>query len=63
MAIKLTDTAYCAYQKGNVCEYVCDTPEDVASLPKCCTKSTALVVSTGDVYVVNASGEWVLFGG
>lgn len=25
--------------------------------------STAIVVSTGNVYMMNASGEWVLFGG
>lgn len=40
-----------------------DTEADVASLPKCITGSEALVVSTGNVYVVNASGEWTLLGG
>ena len=33
---------------------------DVASLPPCCTGSSALVVDTGEVYMVNASGVWAL---
>ena len=45
------------------CEYILDTEDDVANLPKCGTGSTALVVATGNVYIVNASGEWKLFGG
>lgn len=63
MAIKMTGHTYCKCVEDYVREFVCDTEEDVATLPECCTKSTALVVATGNVYVVNASGEWVKFGG
>lgn len=44
-------------------EYICDTEADVANLPKCCPGSTAVVVATGNLYVVNASYQWVKFGG
>jgi len=63
MAIKQTNREYCPFQNGYVCEYVVDTVAEIASLPSCCTKSTALVVSTGEVYMVNASGRWAKFGG
>lgn len=43
--------------------FYCDTEEDVASLPKSMTGSEAIVVASGNLYVVNASGEWALFGG
>lgn len=43
--------------------FYCDTEADVAKLPKSMTGSEAVVVSTGNVYVVNASGVWTLFGG
>ena len=43
-------------------EFVCDTVADVANLPECIPGSTAVVV-TGEVYIVNAQGEWVVFGG
>lgn len=63
MAIKLINERYCPYVGEEVREFICDTEEDVASLPQCCSQSTALVCSTGDVYIVNASGQWVKFGG
>lgn len=63
MAIKQTNREYCPSQNDYVCEYVVDTATDIANLPSCCTKSTALVASTGEVYIVNASGRWVKFGG
>lgn len=63
MALKLIDERYCPYIGEEVRKYICDTEEDIADLPTCCPQSTALVCSTGDVYVVNASGEWVKFGG
>lgn len=44
-------------------EFVCDTEEDIVNLPACCIGSAALIISTGDIYVVNANGEWVKFGG
>lgn len=46
------------YQK----EFYCDTEADVENLPACCTGSTAVIVSSGAVMMVNASGTWVEFG-
>ena len=63
MAIKMTGQTYCKCVEDYVREFICDTAADLANLPECCTKSTALVIATGDVFVVNASGEWVKFGG
>lgn len=63
MAIVQTKREYCECQEDYTYEYLCDTEEDIADLPTCCPQSTALVCSTGDVYVVNASGKWVKFGG
>lgn len=44
-------------------EFVCDTEADIAKLPSCGCGCTALVIATGNVYIVNASGQWVKFGG
>lgn len=47
-----------------VSEFVCDTVADIADLPteknKVYPGSTALVAATGEVYILNASREWVL---
>lgn len=44
-------------------KFVCDTEADVADLPKSCNVgSMAVIVETGDVYVVNASCGWVKLG-
>ena len=62
MAYKMIDQKYgsgCGYRK----EYICDEESDVARLPACCTGSTALVVKTGNIYMVNASGVWAKFAG
>ena len=40
-------------------EYVCDTVDDLISLPKCSMGSMALIISTSEVYMKNSSGEWV----
>ena len=40
-------------------EYVCDTFDDLANLPKCAMGSTALIITTSEVYMKNSSGEWV----
>lgn len=61
--IKLINTRYCAYTQDKVCEYLCDSESDVANLPTCCPQSTAVICETGDLYIVNASGQWVKFGG
>lgn len=63
MAIKMVNKEYCpcldAYKK----DYIVDTEADVANLPQCCTGSSALVVESGAVYIVNATCVWAVFGG
>lgn len=44
-------------------EYVIEFVEDLNLLPKCPMGSTALMISTGDVYMKNSSGEWKLLAG
>lgn len=44
-------------------DYICDTDADFANLPKGNPGDSAVSAATGNVYVVNASGEWVAFGG
>lgn len=63
MAHKLIDETYCPYTRAKRKEFLCDTDEDFADLPECCTGSTAVSVATGNVLVVNASGKWVALGG
>lgn len=69
MAIKMIKKEYPVHLNTNefVCTLICDTAADVANLqtehPNCGTGSMALVIDTGDVYVVNTSGKWVVFGG
>lgn len=49
-----------------VSDFVCDTEADITSLPtkpnKVYPGSTCLVASTSEVYVLNASYEWVKLG-
>lgn len=40
-------------------EYVIDTPDDIKSLPPCMMGSSALVISTGEVYIINSEKKWV----
>ena len=63
MAIKCTNQAYAACQPDYKREFICDTEADVENLPQCCPMSTAVVADSGSVYIVNASGNWVKFGG
>lgn len=42
-----------------ICEYVCDKEEDVETLPEAPMGSTALVIETGNVYMINSEKEWV----
>lgn len=45
----------------DVNEYVCDTLDDIAKLPKnCAMGSFAIVISTGDVFILNSNKEWVV---
>lgn len=39
-------------------EYVCDTVEDLESLPRCKMGSTVLVLDTSSVYVKDGNGDW-----
>ena len=43
----------------NVKEFVCDTIEDLQTLPKCEMGSLAIVISEVSVYLRNSAGEWV----
>lgn len=62
MAIKLVNREWCAYADDFRCEFIVDSNDDFADLPKSCAGSTALSPS-GDMVMVNASNEWVAFGG
>lgn len=63
MAYKLIKEEYCPCADAQQKEFLCDTDADFATLPKCCPGSTAVSVASKNVYMVNASGRWVLFGG
>lgn len=63
MAYKQIDETYCPYSRGRKKEFICDTDEDIKKLPKCCAGSSAMVVESGKIFMVNASGEWKAFGG
>jgi hypothetical protein len=63
MAIKLVNREWCAFQNGYQDDYIVDTEADIADLPKCCTGSSALVVESGAIYMVNASDVWAAYGG
>lgn len=63
MATKMINKEYCSCLDDYKQDFIVDTEADIATLPECCTGSSALVVETGSVYIVNASGDWVVFGG
>lgn len=63
MSLKLIDEKYNPFPEAVRKEYLCDTDADFADLPKAAPGSTAVSAATGNVMVVNASGEWVAFGG
>lgn len=45
-------------------EYAIDTPDDISSLPTDIPMgSTALIISTSEVYMLNGSKKWVKIGG
>lgn len=45
----------------NMGRYVCDYESDVANLPtKKSAGSIATVVATGNIYVLNSYGQWIL---
>lgn len=50
-------------REGHI-SYLCDTADDVSSLPTTAAPgSDAVVITTGDVYVLNNAHQWVKFGG
>lgn len=63
MAIQMISNKMCPHTGDYRREFICDTDDDVANLPECCAGSAALVSASGKVWIVNASGEWVEFGG
>ena len=63
MAIKLTDREYNPFVDDYKCEFIVDADSDFENLPKACTGSTAVSITTGNVRIVNTSGIWVEFGG
>ena len=45
---------------NNLYEYVCDTEDDIYNLPKgCAPGSTAFIIETAEVYMINSNREWV----
>lgn len=63
MAYKLINKEWSPYLNDYKHDYIVDTESDIETMPKCSVGSSALVVETGAVYMVNASGAWVVFGG
>ena len=63
MAYKMTKVEFCSWNKEEIMEFICDTDDDFANLPTCATGSTAVSVESGTIKIVNASGQWVTFGG
>ena len=62
MAIKMISSQWCGVRNAYKEDFLMDTDADVVDLPQCCVGSGAVAVNTGNVYIVNASGEWVAFG-
>lgn len=61
MAFKMIDSNYCPYVAAYREDYICDTDEDFANLPKCCTGSTAVSIKSGAIRMVDTNGDWVAF--
>lgn len=61
--IKLIDLRVNPLTKKEHREFICDTDADFADLPKSNPGDTAVSAATCNVKVVNASGNWVEFGG
>ena len=49
------------YETRRICEFICDTPEDIESLPADCEMgSTARIVSPPSIYRKMSTGKWVI---
>lgn len=56
---KIKEKAYLQTEEY-VCDFICDTEDDIANLPDCVAGSIAIVAQEGmPIYMRNASGEWV----
>lgn len=40
-------------------EFVCDSIDDLETLPYCQMGSIAIIIATASVYMKNSKGEWV----
>lgn len=60
--VKRVNKEWCACVQDFREDFIVDSDDDFANLPKACPGSTALSPS-GTVMIVNASGNWVKFGG
>lgn len=50
-----------SYETRRICEFICDTPKDIDSLPIDCEMgSTARVVSPPSIYRKMSTGKWVI---
>ena len=63
MAYELVGKEWSPIQQEYRLSYIVDTEADINDIPKCCVGSHALVVDKGAILMVNASGNWVPFGG
>lgn len=61
MAYKLINKDWSPCLNDYKHDYIVDAESDIASLPKCATSSSALVIATGNIYMVNTAGNWVEF--
>lgn len=47
------------HNKYGIFEFVLDTEDDIATLPNdCAPGSSALVIDSSNVYMLNSKGEW-----
>lgn len=63
MAYKLINCDWCVELDAYTKDFICDTEDDVANLPQCTTGSSAIVITSGTMYIVNTNGAWQKFGG
>lgn len=63
MAYELVGKEWCQIQQDYRLSFIVDTEADIETMPDSIVGSNALVVDTGAIYMVNASGNWVPFGG
>lgn len=46
-----------------IVEMVCDSVEDISSLPACAMGSRCYVIDSGEMYIMNGRKEWVPISG